>query len=215
MGYSWSPFLAQSIAWSLLLTPLNDKEILHWCVNQDVLPSFIDLLDDNGNVCGFATVFYDNFLIASSNSDVTEAVMKRLRSNASRFRCTLKESSIVGTKRLILNDDFIGATYLGVQFGLEQRSSKRRSRKLVWRHDPNKIVSWGRLKEKLTYREAMGGIGKVVWHQTISLRPFYEIDTVLEAIRSIVSVVGRKWDEECHIDLSSVRYELLKAMKNQ
>lgn len=85
MGWSWSPFVAQSFAWVVLLQGLGfSRDIL----DDPQLPAFALL------PCGFVTVYYDNFLFATSDEEEARRILRNLASNVRSFNVCLKELSV-------------------------------------------------------------------------------------------------------------------------
>ena len=79
MGWSWSPFLAQSVGWLLLCGRHSNEAPLF---NEDFtgdngLPTFLHLKD-----CpGFAVLYYDNILVVGSDARIIQAIKTRLVRN--------------------------------------------------------------------------------------------------------------------------------------
>ncbi len=100
MGWSHSPYIAQSMAWQLLhFRYPNEAEYF----NLDGLtqsPMFA-MLRVKEAIVGFACVYYDNYLIVSSDSRVTETMHHRVQRNAKEFGVTLKEHQYFSRRDLL------------------------------------------------------------------------------------------------------------------
>jgi hypothetical protein len=72
MGWSYSPLIAQSLGWTLLLaqTPESKdcgfKRSLRDLQGSEAPPSFVELWDEKETYVGFCTIFYE--LFRSDNS---------------------------------------------------------------------------------------------------------------------------------------------------
>ena len=90
MGWSWSPLLAQTTAWSVLLSredhqkPILDEEAFKKPGGQ--LPTWVDVLSAKGEVVGRATVYYDNFIFLVDNADDLARVKSRMEQNCGPLR---------------------------------------------------------------------------------------------------------------------------------
>ena len=141
MGWSWSPLLAQSVAWSVLLSRAKDqKPILDEDAfrvqsshNTGQLPTWVNVVSESGTVVGRATVYYDNFLFLIDNPCDLARVEARMAQNCGRLRgldpdFTGEDSESTGafckagSVESISNELFIdrGFDFLGVHFQGEQ-----------------------------------------------------------------------------------------------
>jgi len=88
MGFSWSPFVAQTLAW-LLLTHGMEYWLDTSFVNDSELPRLIQLKDG-----GFMTVYYDNFFISTTSIHTLKAIDLQLRKNFEEFYASVKEYAV-------------------------------------------------------------------------------------------------------------------------
>ena len=101
MGHSWSPFLAQSVCWAIVL--LNVVKGIAgepseagdcWIDIPDELPDFIELKRKKDlSLAGFITVYYDNVLVACQDRKTAVEWRKRLYANAKHCGAQWKKPS--------------------------------------------------------------------------------------------------------------------------
>jgi hypothetical protein len=141
MGWSWSPLLAQSVAWGVLLSQTKDQKPI---LDEDVfrtqggssagqLPTWVNVISESGQVVGRATVYYDIFFLLIDNPCDLARVEARVAQNCGRLRgldpdFTGEDSESTGafcragSVEHISNELFIdrGFDFLGVHFQCEQ-----------------------------------------------------------------------------------------------
>ena len=158
MGWSWSPLLAQAMAWAFLSyregdeSPLLDESLLK---QNYTLPRWVPVSG------GFVTVYYDNFFVLTNDVDVARAWEARILLNAERLRVAIK----AGTLTLLTNDDIEGKgfDFLGVRF-----QTKGRKRPFAITVEPKKGKDWRdslgqRDSPAGTFREAASWVGKGIF----------------------------------------------------
>jgi len=113
MGHSWSPFLAQSLCWALVLMDL-DPSIDGFTVSipaTDVTPTFIEFFAEDGSVAGFITVYYDNVLIVCKDRNHALRWVDRLETASEKTGARWKEvkgKRVEGPCREVA---FVGVTF--------------------------------------------------------------------------------------------------------
>jgi hypothetical protein len=119
MGWSWSPLIAQGVAWTFLMfREETDPRVFFEeaaFTGTTGLPTFVNVIDPvTKEIKGFATVYYDNYLIMCWDSDLLNAIEQRLKANEKALHIMVKEGS-----RFTLNTAKFcseGFDYLGVHF---------------------------------------------------------------------------------------------------
>ena len=153
MGWSWSPFLAQACAWSVLTRDHAGKNVFDVeAFRSNRLPTWIEVRGPDNKVVGYATVYYDNFLVFSSDANVMDAARKQIKNACREAHAVIKDGSEFSVTPASFNAD--GFDFLGIHFQgrHEQEAMRDPARKgppktqcdvLLWR--PTKISKW-RLK---------------------------------------------------------------------
>ena len=197
MGWQWSPFCAQSVAWSVLLHATQDLlrtrpdgEDPDFIIpkNLEKLPTTIELR--NG---GFITVYYDNLLIAGSKADVTR-ISERVRASCRAFDVEIKKGSdeLKTPHELVTSPlTFLGADlfYERARDGTLNFSWRQCEKRLqTWREatlcdDPQSVPVW----EKMwTRRELAAFIGRVLWRRSLYQHPKNGTAPIIQLLRRIV-----------------------------
>ena len=88
MGFSWSPFAAQTCAWLILIDNLMEFVVTDF-LNDAELPSVIPLA--GGMECGFIVVYYDNYLIATTDQQNFVDIQHRLWQSFHNHHVKVKE----------------------------------------------------------------------------------------------------------------------------
>jgi hypothetical protein len=64
-GTNGGPAIAQAVGWiAITIVPRRGRDLCSTRAFQEELPTFADIHDQAGNVVGFTTIYYDNFLSA-------------------------------------------------------------------------------------------------------------------------------------------------------
>lgn len=93
MGWSWSPFLAQALAWTIILHREEDEPALgvpESVFSADIPPHMINLTSNDGSSIGFITCIYDNILIVVNSSEMRDQWVKRINRNMRYFNAKPK-----------------------------------------------------------------------------------------------------------------------------
>ena len=79
MGWAWSPYVAQSVGWSVLLhMEAKDEELFLVPPNLKSLPTYIPVKGG-----GFVTLYYDNVFVVGVDQKIMERVRNRIKRNMS------------------------------------------------------------------------------------------------------------------------------------
>jgi hypothetical protein len=206
MGFSYSPWLAQSVSWMLLShrqdrdpVMVEEAQLKH----EGCLPTFLRVFYKERE-CGWATVYYDNYLVMCDSEEAAVAWSKRILANATFFNIQIK----AGTHKIVTPDVFAccGLEYLGVRFKI---TTKKRNRDSEEQLKPS--VTWemkNPLKdfpEATTKRDAARIVGKIMFHMVIHVTPLGRV----EGFRDLVKILKhlsllKGWDVTHNLDGSQV-----------
>ncbi len=155
MGWSWSPAIAQAVAWSVLIAHTDAEKFLNLTPFKDRtarLPTFIETREG-----GFITVYYDNFFVISPTEAERDGIAAMCSKNFHDFGAVVKESAM----RTVNHADFMspgGFEYLGIHArGVSKGSS------IILELRPAKLKKWLPPAESLSTRDAAIIVGRAVF----------------------------------------------------
>ena len=184
MGWSWSPFIAQCIAWSIILYADEEEEkICDFDHNSSAPPQYVHLRS-NGRPCGFMTLLYDNIAVFTNDPRCAEKLHKRIKKNCDRFSVTLKHLDLYMSRCLLVRSpSYQGPVHLGIQYGSAVREKVVQ---LLWRHDPRKLEKWTFLPAKTTTPSVVArGIGIILWDATVRCAPLCNYGAIIDILIEI------------------------------
>lgn len=205
MGWSWSPLIAQGVAWTFLMfREETDSRVFFEeaaFTGATGLPTFVNVIDPvTKEIKGFATVYYDNYLIMCWDSDLLDAIEQRLKANEKALRIVVKDGSRFSLNTAKFCNE--GFDYLGVHFQGTKKKSRETPRAgtlygMKWA--PAKASSWEQQDhvtrrhldcpgETVTLRAAARLVGQCVFSLLMApggLRRQEKADAVLLAARRI------------------------------
>jgi len=175
MGWSWSPYIAQSLAWSVILHHLDcDKYYFVETGPVDSPPQYRWVYNRNTRVVvGLVTLLYDNIGFFGFDQDVIEDFKKRVQHTAEQLRIPLKYSVLTTTinmdvdRRSLDQDTF--PIYRGVQIGV-----RGREKRAVYRLDPSRIRKYSLWPTPVAGLEGPLNVmaryaGVILWRATVLL----------------------------------------------
>lgn len=200
MGFSYSPWIAQSAAWlTLLARHTNQKPLFdERAMKGDNLPTFVS------SEHGFCTVYYDNFLFVTTSFEEAILFEKRLTQNCADFTVTIKEGSYSRTTMRQASGTTVSFVGISIVMGVEGM-----------RWYPSKVGKWrseiGRAPELTTCRQVTQILGRVLFDLHISLLPIV-CHAHGRRLIQILSTIGRcaydkGWDSKCPIE--DILHEIL------
>lgn len=215
MGWSWSPCLAQACAWaSLLYCEEGQKSWFNLEGLKDEgaqLPTFVPLSSGRG----FMTVYYDNFVVVSSDSDEADAIGARILSSCQKVGAVIKEGSYSRVRQTDLHRSW--TPILGL--ALKTEGTKGRTQRILCR--PAKLDSWAELpapKETMSCRAAAEYIGRCLFAASPDPRGLRRSPIGREGIaiaRRIGAVAWRAgWTGEVQVTGLVRLWELVLAMRD-
>lgn len=206
MGWSWSPYIAQSVAWTLMLsTGLFDP--LPPSTSTAMTPPRFLVKTVNGEVIMVAFLLYDNVLVAARHESQAEQFVAAFAAQLKHHNVEPKHISFFSRKSLLAeewnDEDSESLTgevnkprciHLGIQLGMTHGGKVR------WRHDPDKVRKWRELvlpllSASMTLRVMAKFIGIILWNNTVAMQGLLSVEEVLN-VASIVGkeASGKKWD---------------------
>lgn len=192
MGWSWSPFLAQCIAWSIILyRNARDKECLYRPsdIPDHEVPSNLPLRDDGGNVVGQIILWYDNILISCEDEKVAVRWKARILQNALALSAMWGEDSC--PPRVSSEVD-----YIGIHAHYDPATNVTQ-----WCHTSDKCDKALTLSKQLespslTPRTISQAVGYAIWDHTLRLRPLAYAHEAIDLLRTYCGqcTVRKSWD---------------------
>ena len=204
MGWSWSPFIAQSISMGMIIEVLENCGVsmeLYKNLNQP--PALIEVPD-----VLVAAVWYDNILLATTNANLGLKFYQKFRTmvDARHFNLTMKEWNLHHPRSL--TEGSTHPVYLGLEFSSRptkrQRSEDDKVNVLHWRHTEKRITTFKALdllrkdgdpKSQLTPRIIAKICGSLMWDAHVAGIPLCRKSELIDLIR-LVGTSARQsgWD---------------------
>ena len=202
MGHSWSPYLAQSVCWAIVManaqpgqrtTGGDPREAGPYSVEipeGDAVPDFINLRRKDGSLAGFITVYYDNVLVVCQDRDAAEWWRAKLYDNGklsgAQWKRPEKGPAIAGPDRHVA---YIGVEYAWVGDTLTWRwPEQNRGDFEKETHDPLFPDEW-------TPRMIYSWLGLRMWVARIAEIPFFKIGEEMSLIGQIQRMASEtSWD---------------------
>jgi hypothetical protein len=154
MGWTWAPFIAQSIATILMLAGVAGVvEPAPGAVEDAPAPYY--LVRREGRVIAIIGVFYDNFIVIGEEEGITRELVRGISKNCRHAGVILKGAIpwTIGPSRL---------AYLGLDIWSNEQA-------IWWRHAPTTLDRWrlsSPLAEETTPLLVATAIGRLVWDAT-------------------------------------------------
>lgn len=229
MGHSWSPFLAQSVGWAIVLLNVKDgtagdpRDVGDcWVDIPETLPDFIELKrKSDSSVAGFMTVYYDNVLIACQDRATALEWRQRLYANAHHCGAKWKKGKKWNEEKMRMEettpiagpDRFVN--YIGVCYEWTDDCI------LHWCWPEKERVEFENsevMSEEATEwtpRRVSSWIGVRQWKARIANQPFFHINDEMLLLSVIHSIArSRSWDTELTISEFSSMRSVLAAMRD-
>ena len=210
MGHSWSPLVAQITSWAWLTYRDATEKALIEPLTDGVLPNFRSVFDrKTGTICGFVTVYYDNYIVIATDYTTAREISNRLLRNAKRYKIHLKEHNFFTPMQMRQNGlDFLGISILPFLYRGKDDAPRH---SIKWRVSPSKTCKW-ELPTTETPRMLARAVGQIVWAQTVSLEPIGHVAEALKMICDLPRPVP--WDQRC-VHLTNEQTTTLKFLWNR
>ena len=183
MGFSWSPIIAQTISWMLMLSTEETKDdpLSFDAPGEDgrVPPPYV-VVRRGKNLVAFIIVYYDNIVIVAKDECTRRELVARLKHN-----CDSRKANAQLKIPKDNGDDPIEyfrkkGRFLGLEYDLETTPGY-----LEWRHADTQ--QWRDLAEaplECTARELARMVGVAVWDKTLRQRSLNEIHRTIRMMSS-------------------------------
>ncbi len=213
MGWSFSPHIAQSVAWTALLHKEElEADLFEYEGTLNQTPEFLRLKDG-----AIVTVYYDNIVIIGPHNGDAKRLNGRFLRNAKMFKLSLKVWDEYDAKRLRSERP----CFLGAEIVIQRKmnpskrdrmegttSSSSHTYSFQWRHESARLEKWTprlhqdslRIKEQgmWTPRELASTIGRIMWRHSLSLQPLCAVAGMIQLIRKLAAFsLSHGWDCRC------------------
>ena len=184
MGWSWSPYLSQCIAWGIILFEEYNQETLFVYDRESPSPPQFVKLIYKGKYCGFVTLLYDNIAVFTTSGPLADKLVIRIRKNFERFNVTLKHLDLYNPKQLCVRDGtYDGPCHLGVQYALYTKSRKSQ---LIWRHIESKTKKWEFMCGLVQTPSAVAHtVGVILWDAVVRCEPLCKYSDIIAILRRV------------------------------
>lgn len=207
MGTSWSPYIAQCLAWVLMIDTCSNMGGWPFTISPDEAlaqpPKWVHLKGG-----GFLTIYIDN-IIAVGNQGILEELNHKLIEEQflfQEFGVTLKEASL-------LNADQWSRTavrLLGVELQRRNNPETCANKRVkvrytaTWRPIGDKVERWREPWEQIkaneanTFRTVAKLCGRLLWIQSLTLKPLCSHHRVIAVLRRLAKqrvADDKKWDD--------------------
>jgi len=187
-GWSWSPRIAQSMSWLIILYHEKNEDTLgvheEWSGDP---PPFVRLKDPRTkNVVGLIFLWLDNIFVIHKDPKIRDLWFKRLERNGKVFNARWKQLDITDSPK-----------YLGIHFNI--KAPENSDSFVQWAHDKDRIGKWKTILDKpiMTARDMAAHVGIIIWHHMVSLEPLYSAKRCINVLRRIAPKLKFKswWDK--------------------
>ena len=241
MGWSFSPFIAQSISMGILI-----RSLALCGLNMDrykdlsTPPPFI-IHRVNGKIVLVAAVWYDNILVASSDANLAMRIHQKFQTQCNTVNLELKRWDIFSPSKIRMdgfsagvcrhnrddpNDspicsECIRPSYLNLEFATRLvRREETSAQAMFWRHSKKfekKIAELLHILENSsgleTCRFWARVVGTLLWDAHISMSPLCKHETLIGLAQKIgVAAAADDWDSPYQCTLEEVA-ELARLTK--
>ena len=190
MGWSWSPHIAQCLAWGMVLGDL--PEDLKAMVREEqwageTTPAFVPLYNKAGDEVGIIVVWYDNFLVLGEDKATVEAwkshIEKRAQFCDARWKTPEEGRQVVGSV------DFLGLRFRHGPEGWQ------------WQHVDT--TKWEcEIPNSSTRRFFARMVGVIMWDATVSGRGAGADQECVDVLRVVSAGIKSRRDWGGVIEIS-------------
>jgi hypothetical protein len=187
MGWSFSPAIAQALGWAMLCHR-ESGEFAHVKIDDlEVSPTFVTLFSKIGQRVGFLALYYDNYIVVSTDADVARIMHNRIERNARLFNIALKEHKLFTRKELFADPPI----FLGIEIGLTRKRHRDEGLGIHWRIHKRNL----RYLCAMTYpaREIAQVIGRILYFRLVSLSPLGTHESTRGVLQLLRRVSKEAW----------------------
>ena len=206
MGFAYSPWLAESVAWAVMIYhSTGQKQFFSTDSFREghAMPVFVPVITE-GRQRGFCVIYYDNYFVAVDDGNLALQISNRIKDNCREWNIAIKGDSEIDKSEgiepshlIVSHSDLFrqGVTYLGINIRLNHRKRSRADTDeghdrphLQWRL--GKIEKWKGLHTDAssalimpkTLRSVAELCGRLMFHHMLELRPLVSMPNAMSTI---------------------------------
>jgi hypothetical protein len=217
MGFAYSPWVAQSIGFGLLIMALERAGVPgldSWKTTRNP-PSMIKL-HKNGKLTLVCALWYDNLLVATADQALAHRILKEIKIVFdTMYHLKLKEIELLPARALRRNSPK-KPTYLNIEFRtvLARAADGTERYSLEWCPVEKKRSKWETcvtlIANHMTARSISKVIGTVMWAHHIRLTPLCRLHDIIDVVRKAVSTATSTRSWKSPVVLTDTEVKLLK-----
>lgn len=217
MGWSWSPYIAQSLGWSLILFHAPDEKGLPFHMAdlpKDGPPRKMPIRNKEGVRTGWAFLWIDNILLCGTSQRDIELWSAHIIRTCAHVNCKFsnpdsssKELDFVPSYKCSRTVEYVGVV---ATHDVQRKKSS-------WRHKPSKYAKVRMLLKTLegplplTPRVIAAIIGYVIWDGMVSLTRLCHLRECIDITHVYSSSITSPKDWDSPIELNAPSRAVLKA----
>jgi hypothetical protein len=216
-GWSWSSFIAQSVAWSIILHTQENQIPLYDLndIPRYELPRYIPIRDkeDKNVIVGGVYLWYDNIMVCSKFKEYVQQWSTRIVKNANFLKAHFSEfdkddQGNVEVKRKV---EYVGMVITSVK-----------GAPTTWKHTEKRQKKIEKLSVAATYntpRHIACAVGNILWDNVLSCIPLFNVSEEIDILRiySQDLINKKSWDKRIIVDkvhIEILSQSLKKMAKN-
>ena len=220
-GWSWSPHIAQCLAWGLILfsfeneTPskLYSLKLNYVGNNTDNPPESVDILV-NDEVVASIFLWYDNIMVCGKDKHIVQHWKDRIIRNARELKAEFSEK---------MESVDVEAEFIGIHF-FPNTVDKRNSYPTAWKHTDDKPKKVAQLLQESfdTGRKIAKAVGYLVWDSTLTQTPIIFLANIITIYNLQTAEIEKKsdWDRVFSqdmekTDVDEIQGKLKTMMENR
>lgn len=188
MGFSWTPFVGQAIAFVVVLETAKRLHVSTVCIGESAVPPWTKWLSSGGTHLANVVVWADNIIVVCRNRRVADSWRAALDGVCRQMGVVVKSPGFECCHGVV--------NFNGVQWHSD-------GDRVMWRHLPDNVEAWrtGRLGNLVRYemaaRDLAGWLGVLYWNWYMSGEPLGAIRRVVGVSRELAMRAvgeGGSWD---------------------
>ena len=217
MGFSFSPWVAQSVGFGLLIMALEKAGVQNlesWRRTKNP-PPLIKLYRD-GKLYLVCALWIDNLLVATSDHAQAHSILAAIKNVFNTtYHLLLKEIELLPAKALRRTSSK-KPSYLNIEFRTVMTRDRdgHESYHLEWCPLEKKRIKWSScvdiIASTMTARSVSKVVGTILWAHHIRLTPLCRLQNIIDIVRKASSAATRLKSWKGAVSLSSAEVDLLK-----
>ena len=216
MGWSWSPFLAQSVTWGMLLKDIPSHLGARIPASMESPPAWVEIFE-KGECVGIVTAWYDNVLVVSSSEKMRDHWADWIMGkNWKSSKADQEGNETVGGRskhynvRVKVAEKTQTPNFLGLDFVYNSIKGV-----VEWKHTKDAGKDVEILVEGATRRQMASTIGFIMWDNMVRLQDTNKVGWALGILSAkTVGVKTRtQWDASANLDVDTC--QRLNEAKNK